>query len=75
MVAVLALLGILLAWPMAGRYLDCLRGDPGYDGAGHPGGCSLASLNHITIVFVFFAVDALCYSAHAPERWWPGRRR
>ncbi|KAL8583809.1 hypothetical protein ACOMHN_036444 [Nucella lapillus] len=52
-----------ISWPIAGRYVDCLR-DPQ---------CSLASLHHITVVFVFFTLDGVCFLAHAPERWWPGK--
>ena len=63
MVAVLGLLAAFLSWPLAGRYWDCFRDQ----------GCSTArSLGHITLVYVLFALDGLLYTAHAPERWWPG---
>ncbi|KAK7100061.1 membrane progestin receptor beta-like [Littorina saxatilis] len=62
MVSVLTMTAAFIAWPMTGRYVDCFE-----DAA-----CSLGSLNHITVVFVFFTLDALCYTAHFPERWRPG---
>ncbi|XP_076462596.1 membrane progestin receptor alpha-B-like isoform X2 [Babylonia areolata] len=63
MVSVLGAKAVFLAWPMVDRYMDCWRDEA----------CSLSSLNHISIVFVFFALDGLSFLAHAPERWWPGR--
>lgn len=62
MVSVFVALAAFISWPMVERYTDCVRDE----------GCSLASLNHITFVFVFFALDGVLYAAHAPERWWPG---
>lgn len=62
MVSVFGVLAVFVSWPMVERYTDCVRDES----------CSLASLNHITLVFVFFALDGLLYAAHAPERWWPG---
>lgn len=63
MVSVFGILAVFVSWPMVGRYTDCLRDED----------CSLGSLNHITVVYVFFVLDGVLYAAHAPERWWPGR--
>jgi hypothetical protein len=63
MVGVMAGTAIFTSLPMVGRYTDCWEEE----------GCSLHSLNHISVVFLFFALDGLLYAAHCPERWFPGR--
>nr|KAG5701193.1 hypothetical protein BaRGS_023302 [Batillaria attramentaria] len=63
LVSLMAGNAVFLALPMMCRYAECLRDED----------CSLASLHHITIVFLFFAMDGLCFAAHCPERWFPGR--
>lgn len=54
---------IFMALPMGCRYVQCFK-DPS---------CTLSSLNHINVCFLFFALDGLCFAAHCPERWLPGR--
>ncbi|XP_076441095.1 membrane progestin receptor alpha-like [Babylonia areolata] len=64
--AVMALIHVvlvcLIAWPIASRYARCFRDE----------GCSVGSLNHITIIVVFLVLVGVSYAALLPEKLSPG---
>lgn len=51
------------ALPTIPRYLECFSSTT----------CSLTSLNHITVVLVFFSFCAITFAGHFPESRFPGR--
>ncbi|KAL8582216.1 hypothetical protein ACOMHN_004135 [Nucella lapillus] len=57
-----ALVGVI-AWPIISRYVRCIANAD----------CKLSSLNHLTIVFVFYALDAISFTALLPEKLRPGK--
>ncbi|XP_076441256.1 membrane progestin receptor alpha-B-like [Babylonia areolata] len=52
----------LIAWPIISRYVRCFRDED----------CSVSSLNHITVIFVFFVLDGVSFTALLPEKLRPG---
>ncbi|XP_050411803.1 membrane progestin receptor beta [Patella vulgata] len=53
---------VWVSTPIIFRYRRCF-----YDN-----GCSLTSLNHISLVYCLFILTAAVYSTHLPEKWRPG---
>lgn len=49
--------------PFGPRYFACIQDET----------CSLSSLNHMTILFICFALQAFFFASHLPERMFPGR--
>lgn len=49
--------------PFAPRYVQCF-----YDET-----CSMTSLNHLTAIQIVFVLEALTFTAHQPEKTWPGK--
>ena len=45
------------------RYITCF-----YDET-----CKMTSLNHLTLISVIFALEAVTFAAHQPEKTWPGK--
>lgn len=54
---------MLLTVPMGPRYLRCFQDDT----------CSLSSLNHLTILYVLFGLQAFFFASHLPEVLCPGK--
>ncbi|XP_071119105.1 membrane progestin receptor alpha-B-like [Haliotis cracherodii] len=63
MIAALLLYALVISIPIFARYTECMTTP----------GCSLASLNHLTMCFLLLAICAILFSCHAPERLAPGR--
>lgn len=49
--------------PFFPRYISCMFEST----------CSLYQLNYISVTLVFFFLQAVFYSSHLPEKWWPGK--
>lgn len=49
--------------PWFRRYLDCYWSDD----------CNMSSMNHVTVVCIFFALVALSFILHQPEKCLPGK--
>ncbi|XP_005091864.1 membrane progestin receptor alpha [Aplysia californica] len=62
MVAGVSTQGLVTALPTFARYAECFTSPS----------CSLADMNHISLVFLMLVVCAVTFVAHAPERWKPG---
>ncbi|XP_052057949.1 membrane progestin receptor alpha-B-like [Mytilus californianus] len=63
MVAAMAGHAILLTIPMGPRYIKCYMDET----------CSLSSLNHLTICYILFALQAFFFASHLPEVLIPGK--
>ncbi|XP_060073238.1 membrane progestin receptor beta-like [Ylistrum balloti] len=63
MIAMMTIQAALVTLPFGPRYFRCYVSDT----------CSLSSLNHLTISWIFFASCAFFFGSHLPEKLYPGK--